>query len=704
MSEGSIRRALLRAGALTTAVVLAFGGATTGALAQEPETPTSSAEPTPTSDPVTPPSTSDPAPPTSTEPAPPSSSTPPSSSAPAEPTTPAQPTTATPAAPVETPKAAVGKFTVKFVYDKDGDFWDDPGEEIAGLKVTVLNQTTGTKAADFVSGPDGKIVFTGIPAGQYWGVFDTTWKLRNGQGGMPVYVPESDTGGGAIYFMEPGTSAPDLRGTLTFEKSSYQSHETVRMTATVTNIGSQTAHHAKLSGSLYAVETTEEQWGDFGWRGAGIELASGESRTFQVSGPIRNITDGKVRPSTSIEWDGRSYPCQCGLSGEVTVVQTRGEISGVAYTDKNRNGQQDAGEAAADVVVEASGGAPYSYFKTTTDADGRYSFKDVPSGDYGVRHTFAGGWIVHSDGTDPTVRVQPGAPVSLTARAERPFHESLSATLVLDKDVYQAGEVATITITLTNSSDRAISGIQAGCNRIGDGNHLGGTPNNPNPRGWGELGGNGVTVGAGETKTFIVKEKVPQAAVQHGKVIAACDFEPNAGYNTDGPFAHDSARVPGGFGSLSGDLYYDRNTNWRFDGGEGIGNTRIVLSDPELGVDVAETVSDDQGHFRFEHVPAGDWVARVDGPWKFADEYGRYAQVVSGSEWHTDFIVVPDVQPATGGGGNTPVTAGGGAGGGGTADALAKTGASVLGLGVVGVLLVALGLGASVIGRRRQTA
>lgn len=45
--------------------------------------------------------------------------------------------------------------------------------------------------------------------------------------------------------------------------------------------------------------------------------------------------------------------------------------------------------------------------------------------------------------------------------------------------------------------------------------------------------------------------------------------------------------------------------------------------------------------------------------------------------------------------GNTP------AAGGKTGDALAKTGASVLGLGLVGALLVAFGFGASVIGRRR---
>ncbi|MEV6241628.1 SdrD B-like domain-containing protein [Lentzea sp. NPDC051838] len=700
MSERSARRALLRVGALATAVVLAFGGMS-AALAQDDDPTSTSPVPTETSTPPTEstPPTSEPAPPSSTPTT--ESPQPTGSTGSPQPTESAEPTTEAPAAPAETPKAAVGKFTVKFIQDKNGNNQDDPGEEIVGLKVAVLNQATGAKAADFVSGSDGKIVFTGIPAGQYWGVFDTAWRLRGGQGGMPVYVPESDTGSGAIYFMEPGESAADLRGSLTFEKSSYESHETVRMTATVTNIGGQTAHRAKLMWSLSGVETAEEQWGDFGWRGAGIELASGESRTFQVSGLIRDISNGKVRPSTIIDWEGRPNPCQCGLSGEVIVVQTKGEISGVAYADKNRNGQQDAGEATAGVVVEANGGAPYGYFKTTTDADGRYSFKDLPSGDYHVGYTFTDGWVVHSDGTDSKIRVQPGQPVQLTARAERPYTESLSATLTLDKEVYQAGEDAKITITLTNSGDRELTNIQAWCNRIGDGDQLGGSPGGP-ATGWGELipPGKGVTVGAGETKTFIATEKVPQASFATGRVIASCGFAPYAGWNSDAAEAFDSARVPGGFGSLSGDLYYDRNGNWTLDGGEAIGNTRIVLHDRELNVDVAETFSDAQGHVRFDRVPAGDFWARVDGPWKFEGEYGGHVMVRADIEGRTGFVVVPDTQapPAPGGGGgNTPPPAAGG----GSGDALAKTGASVLGLGLVGALLVAFGFGASLIGRRR---
>lgn len=54
-------------------------------------------------------------------------------------------------------------------------------------------------------------------------------------------------------------------------------------------------------------------------------------------------------------------------------------------------------------------------------------------------------------------------------------------------------------------------------------------------------------------------------------------------------------------------------------------------------------------------------------------------------------------------GANTPPASAGGAGGAGdgTDDALAQTGASALGLGLLGTLLVAFGFGASIVGRRR---
>ncbi|WP_154697293.1 SdrD B-like domain-containing protein [Lentzea guizhouensis] len=601
-----------------------------------------------------------------------------------------------------------GTFPVTFVHDKNGNFWHDPGETLIGLEVDLVNEATGAKAAAFTSGPDGKIVFGGVPAGRYFGLFKNGWKTSGGSGSMPVWIPETDNGSSATYFMVPGTADADVRGSLKFDKPSYESHETVRMTATVTNMGGKTAERTRLMWPLSNVGIANEQWGDFGWNAAGIALAPGETRTFELAGPITNLYDGKLRPSSMIEWIGSPNPCNCGISGEVPVTQSKGDISGVVYVDRNRNGQQDAGEAAAGVIVQAGGGLPHSSNQTTTDAEGRFSFPGLPSGDYYLSYTLADGWIVHADG-DTRVRVEPGKPVQLTARAERPYSESLSATMTLDKDVYQVGEEAKITITLTNSSDRAISGIQAGCNRIGDGNQLGGGPYGNDTSGWGELlpPGKGVTVGAGETKTFIATEKVPAAAFEIGVVRVGCDFEPNPGYNTDGPWAADSARVPGGFGSLKAHVVHDLNGNRTIDAGEAVANTRVALHTYPEGVETLATVTDANGLADFARVPAGDYTLKVAGFQPVEQGYD-FVRISAGRAEEANFFVVPAPQPEPGPGGGASPAPGGATGtgesggnGGGVQEALAKTGASVLGLGLAAALLMAFGFGARLAGRRR---
>lgn len=532
-----------------------------------------------------------------------------------------------------------GSTRMRAVHDKNGNWFIEPGEEVTGLKISLHDKQTGAVVAERTTDATGTAEFTGVPLGAYWARAGGSWMFYPNQGAWEVFVdgqPMTRT-----FYLVPGVAEPEMRGSVRFEKPSYESHETVRFWLTVTNIGGKTAERVKLDRPILALDVPEDGWGDFSSGGVGVQFAPGETRTFEASGTIQEIRDGKLYLSQWIDYAGRPNPHNSGFSGEVPVVQTKGELSGVVYTDKNRNGQQDAGEAAADAVVAAYGGAPAAEARTTTDAEGRFAFRDLPSGDYSVHYTLADGWLVHSDGTDPEIRVVPGAPVTLTARAERPYYETLSATLTLDKDVYQAGEEAKITITLTNSDDRPLSGIQAWCNRVGDENHLGGTPLNGSPDGWGDLLGKGVTVGAGETKTFYATEKVPQAAFTMGKVIASCGFVPHAGWNDDAAEAFDSARVPGGFGAVVGNLYHDRNGNWRLDDGEAIGNTRIVLHDRELNVDVAETVSDAAGRVRFDRVPAGDWWAQVDGPWRFEGEYGGHVRVAAGSEWGYDFVVVP---------------------------------------------------------------
>lgn len=595
-----------------------------------------------------------------------------------------------------------GRYTMHLAEDKNKNWTVDPGEAVANLKIILVDQVTGDKVAEGVSNEFGQLDFVDVPVGTYRAVILGPWAFDGPADADQVPV----VGWGASVFMglKPGPDSPHLRATLKLDKPRYESQETVKLSLTVSNVGGRVAERVRLSHSPSSMDIASAEWGDFEPFGPGVQIPAGESRTFEASGTIRDPGVGRLSVSGLISYLGAPSPSSTAFEATAEVVLTVGAISGVAYADKNGNKQQDAGEAAGGVVVEARGGTQSGFFTTTTLADGRFGFSDLPSGKYYLTYAFPGGWVVHSEGGDPAVRVKPGAPAEVTARGERPYNESLIAKVTLDQDVYQPGEAAKISVTLTNQGLHEISGIVAACNGSGTGNELGAS-NKPG-HGWGNLFGPGVTVGAGETKTFVAIEAVPQRALELGTVVVGCRFAPNAINNFDAPFAWDTARVPGGFGSVSGELFFDRDGDYRPDAGEMIGNTRIVLRDRELGVDVAETVSDDKGHVRFDKVPAGDFWAWVDGPWKFEGEYGGHVQVSAGSESKSDFRVVPDPKPVTPGTSTPAAEAGaaaaaGGAGDGGSGDALAKTGASVLGLGLLGALLVAFGFGASLIGRRR---
>ncbi|MCX2952337.1 SdrD B-like domain-containing protein [Lentzea sp. NEAU-D7] len=600
-----------------------------------------------------------------------------------------------------------GRYTMHLTDDKNQNWMTDPGEAVANLKIILVDQVTGDKVAEGVSNEYGQLDFVDVPVGTYRAVILGPWAFDGPADADQV--PVVGWGSSVLTRLKPGPDAPHLRATLKLDKPRYESQETVKLSLTVSNVGGRLAERVHLSLSPTSMDIPAAHWGDFAEFAPGVQIPAGESRTFEASGTIRDPAVGRLLVQGSISYLGAPTPSSTTFDASAEVVLTVGAISGVAYADKNGNKEQDAGEAVEGVVVEARGGTQSGYFTTTTLADGRFGFSDLPSGKYYLTYAFPWNWVVHSDGSDRAVRVGPGISAHVVARGERPYNESLIPKVTLDQDVYQPGEAAKISVTLTNQGQHEISGIVAACNGAGNGNELGAS-NKPG-HGWGDLFGPGVTVGAGETKTFVAIEAVPQEALKFGTVVVGCRFAPNAIDNFDAPFAYDTARVPGGFGSVSGELFVDRDGDYRPDAGEMIGNTRIVLRDRELGVDVAETFSDDKGHVHFDKVPAGDFWAWVDGPWKFEGRYSGHVQVFAGSESKNDFQVVADPKPVTPGA-STPaaVAAAGGAGDGGSGadggsgDALAKTGASVLGLGLLGALLVAFGFGASLIGRRRQVA
>ncbi len=94
----------------------------------------------------------------------------------------------------------------------------------------------------------------------------------------------------------------------------------------------------------------------------------------------------------------------------VTVVVDLGQVSGVVFADYNANGVQNAGEPGTPgqvVYLDLNGdgrldaGDPTD----TTDADGRYTFENLPAGSYAVRSELGGATNVVS--TAPTTPAQP---------------------------------------------------------------------------------------------------------------------------------------------------------------------------------------------------------------------------------------------------------------------------------------------------------
>lgn len=588
----------------------------------------------------------------------------------------------------------VGAYTMQLGQDRNANSRVDADEVVKDAQVLLVRPQTGEQVAQATSGADGKIEFGGLPVGEYRAVVVGSWMFTDpGQQLLRI----TGQGGFSYGFLKYAAPA-DLRATVKADKPRYEAHETVRLEVTVKNIGGQTAERSRLDWGPSALDIPDEAWGEFRPRGPGIRIPAGESRTFTVSGTIRDFRNGELSLWGWVDYLGRPNPHWSSFTGKAEVVETKGDVTGVVYTDKNRNGLPDPGEAAAGAEVRISGGAPYASRTTSTDSSGSFTFNALPSGDYWVEYALSDGWMVHIEGdARPQFRVKPGPPTRLTARADRPYRELLKATLTLDKSTYVVGEDAKITVRLTNTSDRQIVGIKAACNRVGDPHHFGGY-DGPMPEGWGDLryDSSGVTLAAGETKTIVVTEKVPAGARWRQQVVASCDFEPTPDYNTDGPNAFTSAAVPGGFGTVTGLLAHDRNANGVVDPGETIPNTRmLLLIDRESGLRVAEAVSDAQGNVRFDQLPPGEFWAHVDGPWKFEGDNLGMVDVRIDTITRVPFFVVPDPVATPRPGGDQP--------GGGTRGALAKTGASVLGLGVVAALLVAFGIGARVAGRRKTS-
>ncbi|MET8761756.1 SdrD B-like domain-containing protein [Lentzea sp. NPDC004782] len=383
---------------------------------------------------------------------------------------------------------------------------------------------------------------------------------------------------------------------------------------------------------------------------------------------------------------------------EVPLVEPKklGKISGVLWGDANGNGVQDPGEGLAGAQAYLYGGGdPNVAPKTRTDANGRFTFTDLETRTWGLSfNELPGGWVrqysneyLLVDGSDSTSE--------LRYQAVRPLTDQLTASVRWLSTEHVDGGQGTVEFTLTNKGGADIKGVVAGCDRAGEGPHLGIDDN------LGELRWDrGATIPAGQSRVFTVTGTVPRNASEYGWVFVVCDFGPADGIIDGFPSVFDFVKVGSGTADTYGSIYVDRNGNgWQDSEGEHLTGVSFSLVDPKTGQVVATATGEgENGWAHFNNIPKGLYTVKVNGPYTVKSKWYVSTRMPG---WAVEVVPVdapggaqpqPQPQPEK----IAPVVHKADTG-------LALTGVNVTGLGAFGVLALLVG-GASVFFGRRRTA
>jgi LPXTG-motif cell wall-anchored protein len=562
----------------------------------------------------------------------------------------------------------------------------DPGEGKAGVE---FHSYGGVPAAslDGVTDKNGDFSFRNVASGTHRLYF----------GGPDGFVVKP---GGSEFTVESGKEtllelaavrpvSEVLKATLAFDRDSYGKTDPVGVEITLENKGTEA-----LTGVVAVCHADEPDllpgtgpgWAVLAPGGPGVAIGAGETKTVKVTDVVPDgaYLNGSLTARCEFGNNGKFADGYAEATDRADVVGALGSVKG--------NVKNDGKALAAATLVALNTKTRAVLGRATTDANGEWTITGLPAGNVNV--VVLGPWKDrYSGGIDHLVRivgnsesrvgfeVVPGPEVPDPAAGLK-----LRASVEFTADTFDANAAATLKVTLTNGTGAPLTAI-ARCD-------TGDLRNDTD--GWGalKLDGPGVDLEVDETKVVAVTAPIPQAAKNRGLVAVECAIGPKVG--TAFVTAKDTAAVTGVLASASGSLLQPD--------GRTVANTKIVLVDQDTSKPVTRATTDADGKFTFTDVPVGRYRPVVVGPWKVVDE-GLYQVVRDSGEKHDIHVEPgPDVTdpeattppvtttpPADGGGNAQPAT-----------EDLAYTGASVIGIALLGGLVLALGLGAAFIGRRRR--
>ncbi|HEY3464005.1 MAG TPA: SpaA isopeptide-forming pilin-related protein [Amycolatopsis sp.] len=488
-----------------------------------------------------------------------------------------------------------------------------------------------------------------------------------------------------------------------FDKETYQTDEDVHFTFKVTNVGSATAKGLWVSQRFDQPTDLnvpyEPGWGPLTSGNPGVDLEPGKTFVLHGTGKIRDI-DQDSTVLRGVVFDATNFGVG-EFTAKAAVAKVAGRATGVVYGDKNGDATLDDGEQLAGAKLTLRYVHGDKTYTATSDADGKFTFADLPAAEYYLGGEVVNGWLIPWQ----TIRIGPDSK-DLLVRGAPPLNGALKATMAFTQDSYKVGDLAHVTVTLSNSGKTPLVGIVAACNRIGDPHHLTGrTP------GWGDLATTGVTIAPGETRTFDVTEAVPEAAFNRGYVVVSCDFGYDEVDIENHADAGDQAWVPGAKATIIGRVVH---------GEQGLAGVKAVLVSDQKCPVVGEQTTDASGTFEFHDVvpgpnydiyllPPSGWRIKYDNPTSPdvrgpADQPARL--FIEAEEGDAPLPTVP-ANPAdcTPGAPTSTTGAAGGTGGGqSSGSGLASTGVEALGLGALALTALALGGGLVFTARRRKRA
>ncbi|RAS58901.1 CARDB protein [Lentzea atacamensis] len=617
----------------------------------------------------------------------------------------------------------VGNVSAK-VHGLHGDYSGrvvnaETGAPIPNARVNVLDPVTRRPLKDVINADgNGNLRIYGLTPGKTVLQVAGTWKPQDGNEFVIDVVADTTTTRDLTVVpsdvvVPDAGHRPDMAITMKFDKDTYDIAEPMRVNVTVKNVGTGREAEVRLENdyqnpNMRLLEFDRSQLGELADTTKKVFLWPGESREITVVGtaPYFMGNDDKVSLALRLFTPIDHGPANNSASATASVTYKSGDAAVVLYADANKNKRKDADERTfSNARVFVNGGnRPYKSVEATTDASGRAVFTDLPVGLFQVYAEYLDGWVRPSR---DQMTVSADAETVFELGAERPLSDNFFATLNFTKEEYAAGERFEADITLENRTGADLPAVNALCSGPGEPGEI-----YNDGSGWGGLAwdGGGVSVPNGEKRTFRVSGDQPKESASIGYATLHCSFAPDL---SDPGAAHagDEFRVPGLRADAVGMLLTDGPN-----GEVPKDKTTVVVVDSGTKKVVARTVTDADGKFGVTQLPVGKYDVVVPGPWKVeirrmnpwflvragGESWVQLFHLVPGPEVEDPGYPLPEDQvtvtpPAPAG----PAGPAGAGGAGGSGDALAKTGASVLGLGVIGALLVAFGLGASVMGRRR---